>query len=343
MHPTATTRRASVSRLAWLMLAASMFAGLDTGCGRRLDLPAEPDSDGGPAGEVAYVKKYAWDGLPALTDLVLTRGQQLYGIDPAGRVRSWFSDTATPRENTSRNLPVDVIVGPDTLRAPVQLCEGLGSTLWVAYSQPQPTLLQWNVGVVPPVPVDSGVVRDNAFRRFGGIAADPDSNLVYVADDSVSTITKYAPSRTGGHRIATLASQGNGDHFVQQPHGLFAFGDSLLVADTGKNWLQVLSSRVPFSGRGQVEGPIDQPLQMILPRDVWIDPTGFFYVTDTGNARVLKLTRQGRIKEIVTELDVAAADHPNTLAATDTKVWVVDPDLGRLTIYQLNTASEGLP
>jgi len=236
-----------------------------------------------------------------------------------------------------------VVVGTDTLRAPVQLCEGLGSTLWVAYSQPRPTLLQWNVGVVPPVPVDSGLVRDAAFRRFGGIAADPDSNLVYVSDDSMSTITKHAPSRTGGHRIAILASQGNGDHFVQKPHGLYAFGDSLLVADTGKNWLQVLSSRVPFSGRGQVTGTTEQPLLLLNPRDVWIDPNGFFYVTDTGNARVLKLTGSGAVKEVVTALDADAALRPNTLAATDTQVWVVDPDRGRLTIYQLNTASEGLP
>ena len=253
MHP-ASTRSKNVLRLARLGLVCGGLLGLTLGCGRRLDLPAEPDSGGGPAGEVAYVKKYAWDGFPPLRDIVLTNGQLLYGIDDTGRVRSWFSDTSTPRENTSRNLPAEVVVGPDTLRAPVQLCEGFGTTLWVAYSQPRPTLLQWNVGVVPAVPVDSGLVQDPAFRRFGGITADTDSNIVYVADDSVSTITKYAPSRTGGHRIATLASQGNGDHFVQQPHGLFAFGDSLLVADTGKNWLQVLSSHVPFTGRGQVAG-----------------------------------------------------------------------------------------
>jgi len=311
-------------------------------CGRRLDLPQEPDATGGPAGEVAYVKKYMWEGMPALSDLVLTRGQVLYGIDPGGSVRSWFSDTATPRENTSRNLPPAAIVGSDTLRQAVQLCEGTGNTLWVSYARPQLTLLQWNVGVVPPVPVDSALVR-SAGVECGGIAADADSGFVYVADRASSTVAKFRPSRLGGRRVTTLCGTGDGDHFVRQPHGIYAFGDSLLVADTGKAWLQVVSSSEPLAGRGQVTGPAEAPLQLRDPLDVWVDPTGFFYVADTGNGRVLKLRRNGLVKENVTELDAEAAAHPNTIAASDTRVWVVDPERGRLTIYQLNTASEGLP
>lgn len=328
-----TSRRAAAALLVLLGAAA---------CGRRLDLPQEPDVTGGPAGEVAYVKKYLWEGMPALTDLVLTRGQVLYGVDPAGSVRSWFSDSATPRENTSRNLPATVIVDSDTLRQAVQLCEGVGSTLWVAYALPRLTLLQWDVAVVPPVPVDSGLVRDVG-GECGGVAADADSGFVYVADRAASTVAKFRPSRFGGRRVTTLCGTGDGDHFVREPHGIYAFGDSLLVADTGKAWVQVVSTNEPLAGRGQVTGPSQMPLQLSDPRDVWVDPTGFFYVADTGNGRVLKLRRNGLVKENVTELDADAAAHPNTIAASDTRVWVVDPERGRLTIYQINTSSEELP
>jgi hypothetical protein len=306
-------------------------------------LPQEPDAGGGPAGEVAYVRKYAWDGMPVVTDLVLTRGQVLYGIDPGGTVRCWFSDTATPRENPGRTLPATAVVGGDTLRAPAQLCEGRQSTLWVAYRSPRPTVLQWNVAVTPPVPIDTAWVHDAAWVEFGGIAADPDSAFVYVSDVGAHRVTKHAPSAGGGRRVTTLAAPGSGDNFVQAPRGLYAFGDSLLVADSGKNWLQVISSRVATSGRGQVTGTSESPLLLRDPRDVWVDATGFFYVSDSGNARVLKLTRTGLIKEIVTALDLEAAVVPTTICASDTRVWVVDPDRGRLSIYQINTTSEELP
>jgi DNA-binding beta-propeller fold protein YncE len=248
-----------------------------------------------------------------------------------------------PRINPGRGIPEIAIVDGDTLRSPVRICEGADNTLWVAYRAPRPVLVQWDVAVVPPVRVTAGLVRDDSILSFGGIAADPDSGYVYVADAGRSRIGKYAPSAAGGSRITLLATQGNGDHFVQQPHGIFFFQDSLLVADTGKGWIQVLGADVPRSGRGQVTGPASSPLILLSPLDVWVDALGMFYVTDTGGARTLQLDPQGRIEEIVNEFDPEPAPAPNTLAATAEEVWVVDPDGGRLTIYRINTATEELP
>lgn len=323
--------------------AALGLAVLALGCGRRLDLPAEPDASGTPSGEVAYILKYRWDGLPRLDDLVLARGQVLFGVADTTRVLSWFSDAALPRENVARSLPEDVRLGGDGLQHPVRICEGTHNRLWVAYTRPHPTLVQFDLATTPPTLVDSAWVRQDSIRSFGGIAADPDSGYVYVADAGRSTITKYAPTSSGGRRVAVLATPGNGDHFVQQPHGLHFFQDSLLVADTGKNWLQVLDADVPASGRGQVIGSEAEPLQLRGPRDVWMNGDGFYYVADTDNARVLKLTRQGIIKEVVTELDPESSSAPNTLVATSTLVWVVDPGRNRLNIYRINTTSEELP
>lgn len=311
------------------------------GCGRRIDLPQEPDQTGIPAGEVAYVKKYAWNGVPSLVDLVLTRGQILYGVRDSSRVIAYFSDTATPRENTARSLPAPGQFAGQDLGKPVQICEGAQNTLWVAYLQPFPILVQFDITSASRI--GSGVVRDILTRDVGGIAADADSGYVYVADPMSNTIVKYEPSSTGGRRVAVLATEGNGDGFVQQPRGLFFFQDSLLVADSGKGWLQVISADVPRTGRGQVAGPESAPLVLRDPRDVWVDDAGFFYVTDSDNGRVLKLSRRGEIREIVTELDPESAVRPLTMTASNTLVWVVDPPRQRLTIYQINTVTEELP
>lgn len=311
------------------------------GCSTRLDLPQEPETTGNPGGEVAYVKKYLWEEMQPIADLVLTRGQSLYGVADSSAVLCWFSDTALPRLNPGRSIPLAVL-GGDTLRGPVRICEGSENTLWVAYRSPQPTIVQWDIAVTPPaVAVDW--IRDANIGGFGGIAADPDSDFIYVADAEKSTIAKYAPSASGGHRVTVLATQGNGDFFVQQPGGLYYFSDSLLVADTGKSWLQVMHADVAGAGRGQVRGPADDPLQLRGPADVWVDASGYYYVAESDGARVLKLTREGAVKEIVTEYDPEAAEKPNTLAASDTEVWVVDPERSRLTIYQINTEDEELP
>lgn len=321
---------------AWIGIAAVL-----TSCGRRLDLPQEPDATGIPAGEVAYVKKYTWNGVRPLADVVLTSGQILYGVEDSTRVVAYFSDTASPRENTARSLPPPGQYAGQDLGKPVQICEGAENTLWVAYVAPFPILVQFDIATATRLA--SGVVRDLLMRDIGGIAADPDSGYVYVADPISNTIVKYAPSATGGRRVAVLATEGSGDGFVQQPHGLFFFQDSLLVADSGKGWLQVLSADVPRSGRGQVRGLESAPLALRDPRDVWVDATGFFYVADSDNDRVLKLARSGAIREVVTELDPESAVRPRTMTASQTLVWVADPGRERLTIYQINTITEELP
>jgi hypothetical protein len=308
-----------------------------------LDLPAEPEVPGTPTGQVAYVRQYLWESLPALTDVVVTRGGILYGIVDSTQVNAYFSDNDTPRINTARSIPYPVTLAGQPTGKPVQICEGAGNTVWVAYLQPVSTIAQFDIGVSPPVFIASGLVRDIGILEFGGIAADVDSGFVYVSDPLRNLIAKYAPSVDGGRRVAVLATAGNGDGFVQQPHGLYAFGDSLLVADTGKSWLQVLSTDVPGAGRGQVTGPASAPLDLRAPLDVWVDRSGFFYVADTGNGRVLKLGKRGDVREIVTELDPEAPAAPLAVASNTTQVWVPDPGTRRMIVYKLNTTIEELP
>ena len=316
-----------------------LVVGSACGCGERIDIPQEPDTSGG-TGEIAYVLKYRWDGVPSFSDIVLTRGQVLYGIETHAkeesiRVTAWFSDAATPRQNTSRHLPHPTIIDGAERRRPVQLCEGPGNTLWVAFTLPELALFQFDVGVAPPVYTGLSV-RDIQPGILGGIACDRDSGFVYLAETTRNQISKWEPSESGGRFVVTLAPEGNGDGFVREPRGVYFFNDSLLVADTGKSWIQVLSADVPRAGRGEVIGAdlVRQPV------DVWVDRSGRYYVADTGNNRVVQALPRGTIQEDVTELDAESAALPIAVAATDTQVWVPHPGEHRLTVYQINTIGE---
>lgn len=316
-----------------------MVAGLVLGgCSVRPELPQEPDTGGTPTGEIAYVVQYRWTDVPAIGDMVLASGI-LYVIEDSTRVKAYLSDKASPVVNQGLSFPEPIFVDGQPVGRPVQLAEGEANTLWVAFLAPDKRLVQFTISA-PPQPTGKWV-RAAAVRQFGGIAADRDSGFVYVADAAANTIAKYAPSAAGGARVTVLATEGNGDHFVRVPRGMYFFSDSLLVADSAKGWLQVLSADVPFSGRGQVLGPADAPLVLHDPRDVWVDRDGRFYASES--SEVLQITSAGVIKEIVTELDPESAQSPNAVVANTTQVWVPDPIQGRLTIYQINTVSEGLP
>jgi hypothetical protein len=316
------------------------LAPLLSACGMRVEMPEEPQ-DTEFTGEIAYVVQYRWEEMPAVGDMVLTRGQSLYVVEDSTRVAAYFSNRATPSENAGRSIPHPIQVNGDELTRPVQICEGAGNTLWVAFAQPHTCLVQFDLGQTPPR-LTQQTIEDPALGRIGGITADLDSGYVYIADCDSNRISKYEPTEDGGRLVAILASEGNGDHFVREPHGLFFFNDSLLVADSGKSWLQVIDADVPFSGRGQVQGTEFEPLQLHKPLDVWVDASGRYYVADTGNARVLQLAPAGEVKEVVTEQDSESALQPQAVVANTTQVWVSDPQMRRLTIYQINTVSEDL-
>lgn len=310
------------------------------GCSETFVIPDEPDHPGIPIGEVAYVVQYEWEDVPAFQDLALVGGI-LFAIQGDSLVSAWLSDAAEGRENGRFKLPFPIVYNGQAFSSPVHLCAGPGNTLWVAYKDP-PALLQFDLSSSPPAP--SGLlVRLRSDSDIGGITADLDSGFVYVADATANTITKYVADDLGGVALVVVASPGTGDGTVQEPRGIFWFADQLLVADTGKNWLQLLDADTPLMGPGQITGPDDKPLLLRDPRDVWVDAAGYFYVADTSNNRILQVTEEGIVREEVTQLDPVSALSPISVVANRTQVWVPNAAENRLTVYQINTASEDLP
>lgn len=325
-------------RRLWKLGALGSILGvLALGCTTHLPLPDEPEAEDVVGGEIAYVVQYRLEEIPSFGDITLASGI-LFVIEDSTRVVAYLSDKSTPVINEGFTFPDPIVVEGDTLSRPVQLAAGPNKTVWVAFLQPDMRMVQFRIAT-PPAPTGLWV-WDVAFQEFGGIAADADSGFVYVADAQANTIVKYAPSETAGDRVAVLAEEGTGDHSVLEPRGIYCFGDSLLVADSGKDWIQVLHADIPRTG-GQIQGPADEPLVLNGPVDVWVDTSGLYYVAEQGS--VLQITSEGRIKEVVTELDPHAAAMPQALAANTTQVWVPDPVKRYCTIYQINTATEELP
>lgn len=319
-----------------LVACVSSVALLAAGCGDRIPLPAEPEDSGGFTGEIAYKLQYRWLGMPTVTDMVLASGI-LFAIEDSAHVRAYLSDKADPVINQGFNFPDSIVVGDDVLTVPVQLAVGTqGKTLWIAFAGD--SLVQEFRIASPPQATDRWVAADSV-AEFGGLAADND--YVYIADAERNEISKFEPSEDGGSLVAVLATEGTGDTFVQEPRGLFFFGDSLLVADAANSRVQVIHAGQPHTGRGEVRDPTGEPLGLIRPIDVWMDRAGIFYVAERG--RVTQITPLGIIKEVVTEQDPESAAFPSSVVSNTTQVWVPDPDQACLTVYQINTVAEELP
>lgn len=81
----------------------------------------------------------------------------------------------------------------------------------------------------------------------------------------------------------------------------------------------------------------DNGLPVLGPVDIAVDASGFSYLCDTGNQRVLRF---GRFGQFVQRVDIKPNDQslplldPTGVAANDSVVYVADHDRGEVVIYQ---------
>jgi sugar lactone lactonase YvrE len=132
-----------------------------------------------------------------------------------------------------------------------------------------------------------------------GVALDRNCNL-YLADSESHHIVKVSP---GGDTLATWGSDGFGPGQFHRPGGVAVDADgNVYVADSGHDRIQKLSPTgqsvatwqncmpginpcTPQAGR--------DPGQFDDPEGIAVDGQGNVYVSDTGNNRVQKLSRDG--------------------------------------------------
>ncbi|MDQ3365421.1 MAG: hypothetical protein M3680_08340 [Myxococcota bacterium] len=164
--------------------------------------------------------------------------------------------------------------------------------------------------------------RTASFGTVGGVAIDPASGRIYVAETSahrVLVITQVDPAAPGTWTIATLANAAGIEGFadgaagtarLRAPGGLFldrATG-TLYIADTGNHAIRALdvatntittvvntNHRLGFAGDG---GPAGAAL-LFRPTAVTRCPGGDLFVADTSNNRIRRVDGAGTITTVL--------------------------------------------
>jgi hypothetical protein len=143
------------------------------------------------------------------------------------------------------------------------------------------------------------------------------------------------------HDMTWMVEEGSGTGYSADPRGLFwgpAGGGALYSAENGKNWVQKLSDQLPSTGLFSIDGKTTpDPQGLTGPVDVSADLSGFIYIADAGNQRVLRYDGSGSFVQVV-NVDVVAAgsrlQNPITVAADDSLVFVGDPQLSEVLRYK---------
>jgi hypothetical protein len=298
-----------------LLLAAS--------CGERMDLPPQPKHPPEIPVPGTYNLKTIWS-LPAPTDLAVF-GLYLFVIEEHARLGAYFTTRSSP-------IPVEMVSPFQGLIAPVAVAVAKRDSLFVVVADSADMrckLYYWLGG--PPL----YTFTDSLWTHFDGLAADGDLRI-YVGDAARDTIMAYD---RWGRRLHAVSSYGTGSGYVIDPHGLAHNGRMLLVADTGKNWVQRL--RADTVNVAALAPPLGLESGLFLaPEDVAADRYGeFIYVADTGQNRVLKFLTTGAFQDTVYAPEKIPLDPPllapRFVCSEDSLVFVSDPANDRVVLLEL--------
>jgi hypothetical protein len=320
----AAPRRASLTavRAAGLGLLP-LVALLGGACGERFDLPPQPDYQLPIPEPGTFNLKGVWS-VPEPTDLALS-GLYIFVIEEHTRVRAYFSTRSSPS-------PPPWVSPYEGLIAPVQVAACKRDTLFVIVADAGDMHCKiYNYLGGPPL----HTFTDTLWVELSGLAADGDLNI-YVADAARDTIQSYD---RWGRRVRVVSDYGTGSGYVIDPHGLAHNGHMLIVADTGKNWVQRL--RPDTTDIAAIAEPIGRQEGLLLaPWDVASDSRGeFIYVADTGHDRVLQFQTTGDFGDTVYSPEKIPLDSalvaPRFVCGEDSLVFVSDPAGDRIVLLEL--------
>jgi Beta-propeller repeat len=213
---------------------------------------------------------------------------------------------------------------------------------------------------------------DTTFAWVNGIAAD-DLGNIYVSGTAVvldtnavdprirtrkyvSRIYRYArgPKYPGvvpndlympganWHRDTTwLVLDGTGASSIIDPRGMRwtpVAGGGLLVADRGNNKVKLIGTYAPRVGISQMDGS-ETPTGSSFdhPTNVAVDGSGYLYVVDRGNRRVLRYTTYGAyVQDVNVEpnSDGLDLDDPVAVGVDDSVAYIADQGRSQVIRYK---------
>ncbi|MBM3316372.1 MAG: NHL repeat-containing protein [Candidatus Eisenbacteria bacterium] len=310
-------------RAARALLGAIGAALLLGACGQRMELPPQPETPLVTPEPGTYNLKGVWT-LPRPTDLAVF-GLYLFVVEENLRLGAYYTTRSSPTTPPMIS-PFEGLLGP------VQVALAKRDSLFVVVADSADMrckIYYWLGG--PPL----HSFTDTLWVGFNGLAADADLRI-YVADAARNVIQAYD---RWGRRLHAVSTYGTGSGYVIAPHGLAHNGTHLVVADTGKNWVQRL--RPDATSVAAIPQPIGfEAGSLTAPEDVAVDRYGeFIYVADTGGQRVLKFLTTGALQDTVyspAKIDLAPPLRaPRHVCSEDSLVFVSDPDADRLLLLEL--------
>ncbi len=312
-----------------LTLAAVLLGGIvlwASSCGQDFNLPPQPDPGRTPTPGTYNVDKI-WD-LSGPSDLV-SQGSYIYVIEQEARVIAYLTHAKTP-------IRAQFVGDFQGLVRPTAICLSRRDSTYIMIADQGDTTVKRYLftGGAPRFAFRDSIWRDD----FSAIASDGHLN-VFLSFADRDSILAYDED---GKRTRLISDRGTGAGFVIQPHGLHWNGEHLLVADTGKSWVQRLRGDTTNVAAPGVPIGITTPLSG--PLDVSADRLGeFIYVADTGRDRVMKFLKTGAFVDSVysptkesTVLQIPIQG-PRYLAVEDSLVFVADPDHNRVVAFRLAT------
>lgn len=367
------SRAASRPRLA--ALALLLGGALSAGCGTKFELPTESPRTLIPV-QGDYIVSARWAGFAGASDVLLTRGGQVYVAEPrpdapdSGRVRAYFRAKPDP-------VPTGVVV-PDLAR-PARLAEGPAGELFVLDRATPPAVKryspsgqalrgsfsdpEWAEAVNDSSRPNSRTIRvANSRVALRGLAVDGtgavyvawsestvyfDRDLVTSDTSSFLTVTDAVRKYTSdGVALLDVSTRGTGTGFVEAPGGLAASSGALLVADVEHDRVQELDANATSSPLAILDGlDLGEDPGFLAPLDVSTDDSGAVYVADTGKGRVLKYDADGTFERRVDIFDPDATgpsetEEPVAVAASTGLVFVIDRRLEMILVYEPSSVVE---
>lgn len=319
-------------RLGWATAALAVVLGavLCVGCGQRIEAPRKGKFELNIPPPDSYTFKFERVGFGTASDIELARGGLVYLASTEG-VTSYYQDI-----NGGPGYPfAEVIDAAATCEAPSgNIVIADRGDMYVKVYEPDGTNMLASF-------------TDTTWSNFGGVAAD-DSGNIYVADVDRSFVRAYLPD--GGPRfvdedgfVVDMADSGFGLGHVLSPHGLFYDGESLWIADTGKNWVQeVLPDSIQL-GLAYLDGYTYEDVDgneikipFSSPVDVATDDNGFLYVVDRGNQRIFKFD-ENRASFATVNYDTTMGRAPGlrAIGVNTSMVFAIDDSLESILVWEL--------
>ena len=187
---------------------------------------------------------------------------------------------------------------------------------------------------VPKLLLTLGFGTDAKFKNPRGIAIDSENNI-YVVDSGNSQVKKFDST---GKFLLLWGSVGTEYGQFKNPTGIFADQNYIYVADTGNARIQKFNKSGNFVYSWGTFG--DEPGMFRTPVALAASKLGDFFVSDSGQNKILVFDSSGQYKDEIRSLLTAAAKFSSTNYITfDSKnnFYVVSDDNRVLQFSEIGT------